>query len=192
MDNFNPNKCYIEKASNNVEDAQNVQNWTNITYNFQWISSLAYTIIIIYLFFISKDYFKSTVGGDGLRYFLLYFLGLPNLKIFLNTFFAPKLRIDYHNGLLSVNNKNFSIERAQQITIVEICPYHYTWRWGRTPAFNLSGYKKSVITINTAYGDVSFYVCSKKAVKMLCSFFDKFKKDYSNVYDERMLWFTFY
>lgn len=188
MDNFNPQKCYIEKADN----TRVTENWVNVNYYFQLISSFVYLIILIYFFFSLKTYFAGTVGANGFRYFLLYWLGWPNLKIFINVLFAPKLKFDSSNRLISVNNKPFSIDRAKTIDIVEICPYHYSWRWGQTPAFNLSGYKKSVIQIGTDYGVVNFYVCSKKSLNTFIAFLEKFNKNYSYSYDERRLWFTFY
>lgn len=188
MNNFNPDKCYIEKADNSCT----VSNYTLVNYYFQIISSFLYLVILFYLFFVSKSFFGSTVGGNGLRYFLLYYLGIPNLKIFLNLIFAQKLKIDFINGFISLNNKPLSIERVSSINITEICPYHYSWRWGQTPAFNFSLYKKSVISIKTDFGDIKFYVCSDKALDLLIKFFDKFSKDYSTAYDERRLFFTFY
>ena len=188
MSNFNPDKCYIEKS----DDSQISSNCTCINYYFQLISSFLYVVIVLYFFFTLKKYFGNSVGGNGVRYFFLYFFGWPNLKIFLNSLFAPKLKLDFQNGVIYVNNKPFSIERAKNIDIVEIYPYHYSWRWGNTPAFNLSGYKKSVITISTEFGDIKFYVCSSKSLNLLIQFFDKFNKSYSSMLDERMLVFTFY
>lgn len=188
MTNFNSSKCYIEKADNrNVISA-----FTQISYLFQIISAFIYLIILIYLFFSTKTFFSYTVGGNGLRLFLLYSLGLPNLKIFFNSLFAKNIKLDFGNGMLYINNKPLLIERAISINITEICPYHYSWRWGQTPAFNLSFYHKSVITITTDFGDIKFYVCSRKALDILVKFFEKYKKDYSTSYDERRLWFTFY
>ena len=63
-------------------------------------------------FFSSKIFFSQTVGGNGLRLFLLYFLGLPNLKIFLNSLFAKSIKLDFVNGMLYINNKPLSIEKA--------------------------------------------------------------------------------
>lgn len=188
MDNFNSSKCYIEKADNK----NSVSACTQVNYLFQIISSFIYLVILIYLFFASKADFSNTLGGNGLRYFLLYALGLPNLKILFNSLFAKNLKLDFGNGLLYINNKPLSIERATSISITEICPYHYSWRWGQTPAFNLSFYHKSVITITTDFGDINFYVCSKKALDLLIKFFEKFNKNYSTYYDEQRLWFTLY
>ena len=188
MGDFNSSKCYIEKADNrNV-----VSELTCINYYIQIISAFVYLILIVYVFFSSKAFFSQTVGGNGLRLFLLYFLGIPNLKIFLNSLFAQNIKLDFVNGMLYINNKPLSIERAISINITEICPYHYSWRWGETPAFNFSFYHKSVITITTDFGDIKFYVCSKNALNLLVKFFEKFGKNYSTSYDEKRLWFTLY
>ena len=188
MNNFNPNKCYIEK----IDNSNIVSDYTPVNYYFQLFSSFLYLLILFYLFFISNNFLSHSVGRNGIRFFLLYYLGVPNLKIFLNTLFVKKLKIDYTNGLIFLNNKPLSIERVSSINITEICPYHYSWRWGQTQAFNLSFYKKSVITLKTDFGDIKFYICSEKALNMLIKLFEKFEKDYSTMYDERRLWFTFY
>lgn len=199
MSNFNANKCYVEKFNDN----SNNSNWIKITYYFQIISSFIYTAVVISIFCIIIFYRIKYPYGHYPRLrrrrhsllwdcFILYVFGWPNLKIFLNSIFAPKIKLDFANGLISINNKPLSIERAEKISIVEIRPYHQTWRFGVYPAFNLSGYKKSIVTITTSFGDISFYVCSEKALELLTKFFEKYNKDYTNTYDERMLWFTFY
>lgn len=196
MSNFNPNKCYVEESTAN----QNSSNWTNITYYFQIISSFIYTFIVVYLFFIFITHEPSSSYRYSYRrrhsvfwdYFLLYVLGWPNLKIFFNSLFAPRVKLDFDNGLISVNNKPLSVDRIKKMDIVEIKPYHSTWRFGDYPAFNFSGYKKSIISINTQYGDISFYVCSEKALELLTKFCEKFWKECNYTYDERRLFLTFY
>lgn len=188
MNDFNPNKCYIEKA----ESTNASFNLVTINYYFQLISSFLYMILLLLLLFAYGDSFNKSVGGNGIRILLLYSLGIPNLKIFFNSLFVKKIKLDSQNGILYVNDKPLAIDRAKRINITEICPYHYSWRFGQTPAFNLSLYQKSVITITTDFGDISFYVCSKKAEEILIKFFEKFGKDYDIVYDEQRLFFTFY
>ena len=188
MSNFNPNKCYIEQP----DKANIASDLTNINYYFPLILSFLYMIVLLWFLFAPGFSFSNTVGGNGIRLLLLYSLGIPNIKIFFNSLFAKKLKLDLLNGVIYVNNKPLAIERATNITVTEICPYHYSWRYGQTPAFNLSFYQKSVITITTDFGNISFYVCTKKAVDMLTKFFEKFSKDYDIVYDERRLFFTFY
>ncbi len=197
MSNFNPNKCYVEESTAN----QNSSNWTSITYYFQIISSFIYALLVVYVFFILINYEPSGYSRHRYYrrhhsvfwdYFLLYAIGWPNLKIFFNSLFAPRVKLDFDNGLISVNDKPLSVDRIKKMDIVEIKPYHSTWRFGDCPAFNFSGYKKSIVSINTQYGDISFYVCSEKALELLTKFCEKFGKECNYTYDERRLFLTFY
>ncbi len=196
MSGFNPNKCYVEKNDSVAVSS----NWTSITYYFQIISSFVYTVLIVCLFFILISSWPSSGYRARHRhgatflvdFFLLYVLGWPNLKIFLNSFFAPKIKLDFVNGLISVKNKPLSFERIQKVRILEIRPYHDSWRFGEYSAFNLSGYKKSIVTITTSYGDINFYICSEKAIELITKFCEKFNIESVYTYVERRLFLTFY